>query len=473
MKMRNLFILLLALCGSLSSLWAQTSTVESNVFSVDTRHIFASNVFSVDTRSSYTVSFDLGAYGTHSGGGALVQTVLRGAAASSPIVTVADGWAFGGWSVEFSSVESDLTVSAQYGVPLAPVLELDSFYESNDGTALTVDASPTGGYPSSYSYQWFIGDLAIPGNFGGTDSSYQISGDAANDGTWKVKVTNAAGSTTVEFEYRVFADADGDGLSDYRETNLLLTDPNAADSDADGINDYDELHTHATDPVVADSDADGLFDGAELTLGTDPNAADSDDDGLSDGAEVNSHSTDPNDSDSDDDGLSDFAEVDSYATDPNDADSDDDGLSDAAEINTHGTDPNAADSDGDGLSDGAEVNQYASNPIASDTDGDGILDGIEVRLQAAAAGFDLTVDSSAGLAEFIAAAASVPGLLQDDQVEALRLGGIALDVAADGAIAVQFVIEESTDLSTWSEVETVNTAVDNGAGKKFIRVRKP
>ena len=420
-------------------------------------------------RKEYSVTFDLGAYGTRSGGGALAQTIVHGEAATAPTVDVAEGWLFGGWSVEFDAVTADLTVSVQYG---APVVELDSFYETTEGTALTVDASPTGGSLLSYTYQWYIDEFAIPHPWG-TNSAYQIPGDAASDGTWKVKVTNAAGTSTVEFEYRVFADADGDGLSDYREASLLLTNPNAADSDADGINDYDELHTHATDPVVADSDADGLFDGAELTHGTDPNAADSDDDGLSDGAEVNSHSTDPNDSDSDDDGLSDFAEVDSYATDPNAADSDSDGLSDAAEIHTHSTDPNAADSDGDGLSDGAEVNQYASNPIASDTDGDGILDGIEVHLQAAAAGFDLTVDSSAGLAEFIAAAASVPGLLQDDQVEALRLGGIALDVAADGAIAVQFVIEESTDLSTWTEVETVNTAVDNGAGKKFIRVRKP
>jgi hypothetical protein len=261
------------LWGSLSSLWAQTSTVESNVFSVDTRRIFASNVFSVDTRDDYTVSFDLGAHGTHSGGGALAQTVVYGESAIAPTFDVADGWVFDSWSAPFDSVTADLTVTAQ----------------------MTTDNT----------------------------------------------------------------DADNDGLSYY------------------------------------------------------------------------------------------------------------------AEVVSHHTDPTVADSDGDGLSDGAEVNQYTSNPIASDTDGDGILDGIEVRLQAAAAGFDLTIDSSAVLAEFISLAASVPGLLTNDQVEALRLGGIELDAAANGVISVQFVIEESTDLSTWTKVETINIAVDNGSSKKFIRVRKP
>jgi sulfatase modifying factor 1 len=112
MKKRNLLILLFAVCGSLSSLMAQTSPVESNVFSLDTRLIFESNVFSVDTRDSYTVTFDLGAYGTRSGGGALVQTVLHGEAATAPTLDLAEGWLFGGWSASFAAVTSDLTVDA-------------------------------------------------------------------------------------------------------------------------------------------------------------------------------------------------------------------------------------------------------------------------------------------------------------------------------------------------------------------------
>ena len=453
MKKRNLFILLFAVCGSLSSLMAQTSTVESNVFSLDTRLIFESNVFSVDTRDSYTVTFDLGAYGTRSGGGALVQTVPRGEAATAPAVEAAEGWVFGSWSASFDAVTSDLSVVAEYAAPLAPVLELQSFYESAEGSALTIDASPTDGYPSTFTYQWYTDGFPIPSNYGGTDSAYQIYGDAASNGTWQVKVSNSSGSITREFEYRVFADADGDGLSDYRETDLLLTDPNAADSDADGINDYDELHTYATDPMDADSDADGLQDGAELTHQTDPNDADSDDDGLSDGVEVNSHATDPNDADSDDDGLSDAVEINSYATDPNDADSDDDGLSDDAEINSHDTDPNDADSDGDGLSDGAEVTEHSTNPNLADSNGDGLSDGALVGL-----GRDPNADYT-DIVQLVVA-----------QQKDLRIGA-EIATVTDAAATLQIVLEESDDLSSWSERETIDVVVPLAEGEqtKFFR----
>ena len=179
------------------------------------------------------------------------------------------------------------SLTAQTSTPLAPVLQLESFYESAAGTTVVVDASPTDGYPQTYSYQWYFNGFAIAGNFGGTASSYQFLGEADYEGSWRVQVSNTTGTTTVEFEYRVFADADGDGLSDYRETNLLLTNPNLADSDSDGLNDFAEINTYSTDPNLADSDSDGLNDFAELnTHSTDPNDADSSGDGISDGVLV-------------------------------------------------------------------------------------------------------------------------------------------------------------------------------------------
>ena len=100
MKIRNLLILLFAICGSLGSLMAQTT------------YTVTSNVFSVDTRDRYTVTFDLGDYGTRSGGGALVQTILHAQPATAPTLTVTDGWVFDSWSEDFSAVISDLTVDA-------------------------------------------------------------------------------------------------------------------------------------------------------------------------------------------------------------------------------------------------------------------------------------------------------------------------------------------------------------------------
>lgn len=360
---------------------------------------------------------------------------------------------------------------------LAPVVNLESFYESNSGTNLTIDATPTSGSPVSYTYQWSfkaVGSssyFAIPGNFGGTASSYQITGTTDNNGTWKVAVTNDTGITTHEFEYRVFTDADSDGLSDYRESNITNTNPSLADTDSDGLNDFVEVNTTLTDPNDNDSDDDTLLDGAEVnTYGSDPNNTDSDNDGLLDGAEVNTYSTSPINADSDNDTLTDSQEVLTYFTNPNLADSDSDGLSDAAELNTYFSLPNTSDTDGDGLTDGDEVNIHSSSPIDSDSDDDTILDGIEVRH--ATFGFDPAVDSSTRLAALIALVEEFPGVLTDAQRQGLSLGGVSLTPRAGGGLSFDFIIEESEDLSTWTTVNTVSHTLDTTGTKKFIRVRK-
>ena len=138
-------------------------------------------------------------------------------------------------------------------------------------------------------------------------------------------------------------DPDSDGLTNYQEIIIRLTNPDIADTDNDGVNDGQEV-ADTTNPLVADSDDDGLNDGEEKTLGTNPLAADTDGDGLSDGQEVNLTQTNPRLADTDGDGTNDAA-----------SDQDGDDLTNLAEISTHGTDPRKADTDGDGLSDGAEL----------------------------------------------------------------------------------------------------------------------
>ncbi len=71
-------------------------------------------------------------------------------------------------------------------------------------------------------------------------------------------------------------DTDGDGISDYDETNGTLgfvTDPTLADSDGDFISDLDEIQGRygiATNPTLSDTDGDGFDDRLELTFGFDP-----------------------------------------------------------------------------------------------------------------------------------------------------------------------------------------------------------
>jgi len=369
-----------------------------------------------------------------------------------------------GFRVALSSVPSGIGNSEVSNIVVdtlsfgPPVLDLESFYESNSGQAVTVDATPIEGGPTNFSYQWYFNGFAVPPNFGGTASSYQIGGVSSNNGTWRVVVSYNEGSGEAEFEYRVFTDSDGDGLSNYRESNITMTDPNLLDTDSDGLNDYAEVIDNLTDPNDSDSDDDGLSDGDEvLTHLTNPNNSDSDDDGLGDGAEVYTHSTDPRDTDSDDDGLLDGAEVDTHLTDPNLSDTDSDNLSDADEINTHSTDPNLADSDSDGLNDGTEINTHSTDPLASDSSGDGLSDGFVVS-----AGFAPNTDYSALLT----------GRYTLSQLEDARAGAVIIEATGSTA-SLQLQIERSEDLTNWTQHEDdlISVPMQMNSNKQFFRFK--
>ena len=112
--------------------------------------------------------------------------------------------------------ESDISALAS---PILPIL--DGFYESAIGTSVEIDATPTDGYPVNFTYRWYFKGMPVSSMFGGTNSNYTIDGSESYNGTWRVEVSNDTGTTSAEFEYRVFTDADGDGLSDYRESNIL------------------------------------------------------------------------------------------------------------------------------------------------------------------------------------------------------------------------------------------------------------
>jgi formylglycine-generating enzyme required for sulfatase activity len=138
-------------------------------------------------------------------------------------------------------------------------------------------------------------------------------------------------------------DPDADGLTNYQEIIVRLTDPNLADTDGDAVNDGEEV-TDATNPLVQDSDSDSLNDGEEKARGTNPLSGDSDGDGLGDLQEEALTTTNPLSQDSDGNGIADAYE-----------DPDNDGILNGREVNERNTNPKSADSDGDGLSDTYEL----------------------------------------------------------------------------------------------------------------------
>lgn len=260
--------------------------------------------------------------------------------------------------------------------PLAPVLssELESLYEPEEGVGLNIDVTPVDGFPFNFSYQWYFNGIAIPADQGGEERSLEFVGSPDENGTWKVVVVNSTGSAEHSFEYRVFSDVDGDGLSDYREQNILGTNFELADTDSDGLSDLDEVNG-PTDAVVADTDNDGLSDGAELSLTqTDPVVDDTDGDGILDGED-----------DLDSDGLTNLEEVAVYLTNPLLADTDSDGISDLSEVNLK-LDPNVPISLEDLVRDFSQLRDtYQATVIERDSrfvdsDGDGITDLKEVEL---------------------------------------------------------------------------------------------
>lgn len=116
-------------------------------------------------------------------------------------------------------------------------------------------------------------------------------------------------------------DSDGDGLTDWDESNgmrtsfgTIRTDPNDPDSDGDGLSDGEEMGTRynnryyfSSNPTLVDSDNDDIDDLSENEYGIEPLISDTDYDGLIDGVEFGI-GTDPLLMDTDGDGYNDYVE---------------------------------------------------------------------------------------------------------------------------------------------------------------------
>jgi hypothetical protein len=211
-------------------------------------------------------------------------------------------------------------------------------------------------------------------------------------------------------------DSDGDGLKNYLERNVYLTDPYKADTDDDGLSDYEEVMIYKTSPFKVDSDNDGLSDYEEVvTYGTDPLKADTDGDGFNDYIEIKA-GTDPLDPDSkpmdsNDNGVEDaWEEKFGLVIDDGMQDTDGDGLSDKLEYR-YGTNPLLADTDGDGLSDAEEILIYGTDPL--DPNDPGPLGNIGVRITNFTQG-QLVSDSTPMIKGVAPAGAEVRIILRND-----------------------------------------------------------
>lgn len=142
-------------------------------------------------------------------------------------------------------------------------------------------------------------------------SSKDTDHDGLND---NYEITNFTGPTCIT--PWLFADTDGDGLSDYDEAIIHNTNPCLSDTDGDGLSDHEEVVTYGSNPIVVDTDGDGLNDGAEVrTYGTNPILADTDGDGAKDGQELidgTSPTSNTSFKDTDQDNESDYADATPY-----------------------------------------------------------------------------------------------------------------------------------------------------------------
>jgi hypothetical protein len=314
-------------------------------------------------------------------------------------------------------------------VPLIDTLE--DFTEPIKDDMVTLDATATSGFPLP-TYQWYYNGNPIPAAAGGTNPVLEFTATLFPivDGVYRCVATNSEGSDEVETKVYVFQDADSDGLSNYREENINLTDISNPDTDADGLLDGFEVFDSNTDPTVADTDGDLLSDGVEvLEANSDPNLVDTDGDLLNDYDEFMVHSSSPTSTDTDGDGIGDYDEVVTTFTNPALADSDADGLSDFDELNTHSTNPLVMDMDGDGLSDGEEILTHQTDPESIDSDGDNFADKFEIET-----GFDPNSATS----------------LPDAQSEII----MAIEFSFLAELGTVYRIETSNDLENWTVLES-------------------
>jgi hypothetical protein len=123
------------------------------------------------------------------------------------------------------------------------------------------------------------------------------------------------------------------------------------------------------------------------------------------------------------------------------------------------------DSDEDALSNYQESVVYNSNPIKKDTNDDGIEDGQAVFL-----GYDPNFNFTALVNYLIRNPPQ--GLYTASQIQNMAIGDIILNKNVDGSFTLNYDIEQSTDLQTWTTYVPLSLPLTGlPTDKAFVRIQ--
>jgi len=122
------------------------------------------------------------------------------------------------------------------------------------------------------------------------------------------------------------------------------------------------------------------------------------------------------------------------------------------------------DSDSDGLTNFQESTVYSSNPYQADSNSDGYNDGQAVTL-----GYSPSINFSA----LISHLQSHPptGLYTASQMQAMAIGDLVLTKNTNGSFTLNYDIEQSTDLQTWTPYQALSLPLTGlPTDKAFVRI---
>jgi len=123
------------------------------------------------------------------------------------------------------------------------------------------------------------------------------------------------------------------------------------------------------------------------------------------------------------------------------------------------------DSDGDGLSNYLEIITHGTNPDQKDTNSDGVEDGVAVSL-----GYSPTFNFSALTMYWQVTPPT--GLYTASQMQAMAIGDLVLTKNANGSFTLNYDIEQSADLQTWTTYAPLSLPLTGlPTDKAFVRIK--